>query len=43
MYDKDAPEQDSVEREELERLTQSRKQQGEDLDQPAAPGTEKST
>jgi hypothetical protein len=41
MYDKDAPEQSSVEREEADRLNESRKQQGEDLDQPAVPGTEK--
>ena len=39
MYDKDAPEQSSVERDEAERLNQSRKQQGEDVDQPAAPGS----
>lgn len=39
MYEKDAPEQSSVEREESERQTQSRKQQGETLDQPPAPGT----
>ncbi len=43
MYDKDAPEQSSTEREEAERLNQSRKQQGEEIDQPAVPGTEKST
>jgi hypothetical protein len=41
MYDKDAPEEGSTDREELERLNQSRKQQGEDLDQPAVPGSQK--
>lgn len=43
MYDKDAPEKNSTEIEEADRLNEERKPQGEDLDQPAAPGTEKST
>jgi len=38
MYDKDAPEQSATEREEAERLNQSGKQKGEELDQPPAPG-----
>ena len=37
MYDKDAPEQSSSEREEAERLNQSQKQ-ADKLDQPPAPG-----
>ena len=37
MYDKDAPEESSVERDEAQRLNQSRAQQGEDLDQPDVP------
>jgi hypothetical protein len=36
MYEKDA-EQSSTDREENDRLNQSRKQQGEELDQPPAP------
>ncbi len=37
MYEKDAPEQSSTEREEAERLRQS-EQQADQMDQPAAPG-----
>lgn len=37
MYDKDSSEQGSTDREEIERLNQSQKQQGEELDQPPAP------
>ncbi|HEV3154806.1 MAG TPA: hypothetical protein VGZ02_13450 [Candidatus Baltobacteraceae bacterium] len=38
MYEKDAPEQSSSERDEAERLNQSRKQGGgEEIDQPPVP------
>lgn len=40
MYDKDAPEQSSTEREERERLRQS-EQHADRVDQPAAPAESK--
>jgi hypothetical protein len=38
MYDKDAPEQSSTEREEAERQRQSERHDDQKVDQPAAPG-----